>query len=236
MIKITDVKKMFNKEDGITNISIEFEQGKIYGLVAPNGSGKSTLLKSIVGLYLIDRGNIMIKGVSNQNDLHKTVSFMPDSLEYAPNLTLRNIVNFLSKVYDDLDREKCYKYIRAFEINDEKKYSKLSKGQKMVFRFICTISRDVPIYIFDEPLSGMDPVHKRIVLEEVLVELNDEDKTIIISSHDLLEIENFIDTAVVLKNGLLEGIYDVGELKQKFNQSLNDWFLDKFKFDLNMDK
>lgn len=229
MIKVTNLKKKFSKTTGIENINIHFEKGKIYGLLGPNGEGKSTLIKCLTGIYLFDSGSIDIEGVNKQSDLLSIISYMPDQLEFAPPLKLKHIIKFLSSIQNDLNIDKLMSYLKKFKLQDKLKYSTLSKGQKLAFRFALTVSRDVPVYILDEPLSGIDPVFKQLILKEIITDINEENKLIILSTHELMEIEKFIDVAVVLKDSTIEGVYSIDELRNTEKVSLHEWYCDKFK-------
>jgi len=225
MIKINNLTKKFTGVKGIFDVNLQLEKGNIYGLLGPNASGKSTLIKSIVGVYLPTKGTIEVDNESKR-DIRKTkISYMPDMLDF-PNTKLIDIVNLHNNLLEDFSKVRLDQLLAQFNIDLSLKFKTLSKGQKMAFRLSLALAREVDYYILDEPLSGIDPVIRKMIITEIITSIDTTDKVLIISSHELNEIDLLIDYAILIKNGGVEGVYDIDEIRSETN--LFDWYVDKF--------
>jgi len=226
MIKINNFTKEFSHNKGVFNVNLELQRGTIYGLLGPNASGKSTLIKSIAGALIPTKGNIEIDNESKRELRKLKVSYMPDTLEF-PNTKLIDIVKLHDSLLEDFKKSRLDELLNDFSIELELEFKTLSKGQKMAFRLSLALARDVDYYVFDEPLSGIDPVVRKKIITEILTSIDTTDKVIVISSHELNEIDSLIDTAILVKNGGIEGVYDIDEIRSDNN--LFDWYVDKFE-------
>ncbi len=228
MIEITNMSKYYRKNVGINNINLKLAKGKVYGLIGHNAVGKTTLIKTILGYLNPDSGSVKIENVSKKDDILNAISFMPDTLDFSGKLKLKDIIRFYNAITDDFDIEKMNKLLKKFKLDKHDIFPSLSRGKQMQFRLALCISRDTNIYIMDEPLGGIDIVARRNILEEILIEINTEDKCILISSHELYEIDGFLDEVIIMENGTVTGVYSVDEIKVKENKNLHQWYLDKF--------
>lgn len=227
MIKLNDVTKEFYNDKGVFDLTFHLEKGRLYGLVGPNGSGKTTIIKLLVQQIKPNKGYIEISNVHSKNDIIDVITYLPDSLDYGSK-SLNSLSKFYSDIQSNFDLNKCHKIINTFKLSLDNSYSELSKGQKMLFRVALAVARDTSIYIFDEPLSGIDAVFRKTIIDEILTELNSTDKIIIISSHELHDLNNVLDSVIIVDEGKVEGVFDIDELK--CNQSLYDWYLERFPY------
>lgn len=195
-------KKYFNKV-ALDQVSISFERGRIYGLLGPNGSGKTTLMKVIAGLHKQTSGNVLVNGIPISYKTKNDVVFMPTEDFLYPWMKIKALVKYFSDMYQDFDSEKARELIKELELNENNKVSELSTGLKGRLKVALTISRNAPIYMFDEPLNGLDPISREIILR-LISETFDENKVIIVSSHLVSELEPCLDEVIFLKNGLIE--------------------------------
>lgn len=219
ILKIDDLTKKYFNKVALNQVSISFDNGKIYGLLGPNGSGKTTFMKIIAGLHKQTSGNVLVKGKPLSYKTKRDVVFMPTEDFLYPWMKIKTLVKYFSDMYLDFDSKKANELIKELELNQDNKVSELSTGLKGRLKVALTISRDAPIYMFDEPLNGLDPISREIVMR-LISETLDEDKVIIVSSHLVSELETCLDEVVFLKNGVIELQGDAEELRLEKQKSI----------------
>lgn len=195
-------KKYFNKV-ALEGVSIQFQKGKIYGLLGPNGSGKTTLMKVAAGLHKQTSGHLLINGMPVSYKTKKDVVFTPTEDFLYPSMKVKNIIKYYEDMYSDFNVEESKLLIKKLEVDLENKVSELSTGLKGRLKVALAISRNAMVYLFDEPLNGLDPISREMVLNTITEIIND-DKVIIISSHLVSELETCLDEVIFLKNGKIE--------------------------------
>ena len=155
-LKINDLTKKYYNKIALKNVTLNFEPGKIYGLLGPNGSGKTTLMKVIAGLHKQSSGTVLI---NDENLSYKTkayVSYMPTENYMYENFKIVDILKFYKDMYEDFRYDYAINLVNDIEINLNYKISNLSSGQVGKLKTIIALSRDVDIYMLDEPLNGVD--------------------------------------------------------------------------------
>lgn len=231
MIKLENYSKTYRKNRGVKDINITFEKGNIYGLVGPNGSGKTTLLNSITG-FTKGKGLITVNGKVKRDTYLEEISYMPDG-ELLVGGTIKDISKVGNILCEDFNGELFLEYIEKFGIDKKAYFIKLSKGQKMIAKVAFTLARTVPIYIFDEPLSGIDIITRDSIVKEILKKASDE-SLIIISSHELHDLDNKVDKIVFLSDGEILEVSTLDELKDQFGKELSEIYITKFSKELNL--
>lgn len=226
MINLENYSKLFKNDKGIKNVTIEFLLGNIYGLVGPNGSGKTTLLNSITG-FSKGKGLIEVNGNTKRDLFLKDISYMPDE-EYLLSGKIKDIGIVAEILSDDFDNELFQSYITDFGIELDHSFTKLSKGQKMSVKIAYTLARNTSIYIFDEPLSGIDIVTRKAILSEIMNKAN-ENTMIIISSHELHDLDNKVDQIVFLDEGEIIEVVSLDDLKEEFEKELSEIYITRFQ-------
>ena len=202
MIKIDNVSFRYDSKNLFDNLSLEVKDGAIYGLLGRNGAGKTTLLKIITGLIFPKSGTPLVsEELSNkrQVSLLKNLYFIPESYT-LPEITTRQYEKLYSPLYPNFDKELFYKKLEEFEISPDNKLTNLSFGQKKRFLFVFGVSSNCDILIFDEPTNGLDIPSKRIIKNNLL-DLRSKGKTILISTHNVKEMEGIFDNIKILENG-----------------------------------
>jgi len=225
MINLKNYSKVYKNQKGIKDINITFEKGNVYGVVGPNGAGKTTLLNAITG-FTKGSGFINVNGHTKRDRFLEEISYQMDS-EYMVGSKIKDLAKVTHILCDDFDKDQFLTYIESFKIDKNQNYNKLSKGQKMSVKIALTLSRKTPIYVFDEPLSGIDIVLRDIIMQNILEKAN-EDTLVIISSHELHDLDNKVDQVVFLDEGHILEITTLDDLKDQFGKSLSDIYLDKF--------
>jgi ABC-2 type transport system ATP-binding protein len=228
MIELVNVTKKFGKEKGIFDIDMTFKKGTVYGLIGHNGSGKTTMIKTIMGLYIKDKGKVNIEGVNKKEEIMHTISYLPDEMSFSKFIKVSDLSEFHNAIQKDFNLTTFNELLTTFKVDPSEKFESLSKGQRMAVRLSLALARDVDVYIFDEPLAGIDLVTRQKILDEILYKIDTTDKLIIMSSHELYDIDGFLDEIVVINNGMINGVYEVDEIKEQHRISLHEWYIQEF--------
>lgn len=203
MIELINIEKQFGKYKVLNNISMNIEPGKITAIVGPNGSGKTTIIKSILGLVKPDKGEILInnKSVIKEFLYRKEIGYMPQVASFPDNLTVSEVFNMIS----DLRKQQINgsgDIIKTLNLQPElnKKIRTLSGGNKQKVSACIALMFNPDIIILDEPTAGLDPVSSSN-LKKKIIELKNEGKTILLTSHIMAEIEELSDSILFLIEG-----------------------------------
>jgi ABC-2 type transport system ATP-binding protein len=203
VLEIKNISKSFPGKEAVKNINISVKQGTILGLVGPNGAGKSTLLRAIVDIYAPDSGEVLIKGenIRDNYKLKEIIGYVADRSDYFNNSRIKNIITYYKLAYPNFDEGKFHAVNKVFEIPLKQKLSKLSKGNISRVAFMLAISLKPELLILDEPTSGLDPIVKRKFLKILLEDVCERGTTVVISSHNLSDLESICDQVVFMDKG-----------------------------------
>lgn len=228
LLQIENLSKSFDKKQILKNINLTIPKGKIIGLLGKNGTGKTTLIKLINDLLTPDEGTILINGQPIGIETKKRVSYLPERTYLDKTMKVSDAIKYFSEFYDDFDKEKATKLLNDLNVDINQKISKMSKGMQEKLQLILVISRKVELYIFDEPLGGIDPATRDYILDTILSNFN-EGASVIISTHLISDIERILDEVIFINNGeiILTGSTD--ELREKENASIDEIFRRMFK-------
>ena len=204
MIKISDLNKSFGEKKVLENLNCNIKTGSIYGLIGANGAGKSTLLRIIMGIFKKDSGTIEIDG-SALNDNNETIMqnlvFVPDDLFFFKNYSLKDMFSFYSNIYNKFDMEKAMKIAETLKLPTDKKVNNYSKGMKRQTALICALCANTNYVFLDETFDGLDPVIRNFFKKEIAEQMSSGEKTIIMTSHNLRELEDICDNIGLLYKG-----------------------------------
>ena len=203
MITIKNVVKKFDDFTVLKDINLNVEKGSIYGLVGPNGAGKTTLMKCIAGIYRLNGGEVLIddKKAYENVDIKNDLIYISDDLYFFNNFSIKQMAKLYSKVYTNWDEERFNKLKDVFKIDIKRNANKLSKGMQKQVAFWLAISARPKVLLLDEPLDGLDPVMRRMVLSIIMEDVAESNTTIMISSHNLRELEDVCDHVGIMSNG-----------------------------------
>lgn len=203
MLKIDNVSKDFGNFK-LNNISFELEKGYIMGLIGPNGSGKTTLIKTIMGLLKQDSGDIYFLGEnikSNSKNTKENIGFVYDNLYFYESLKVKDFKNIVSSFYSNFEGKVFDDYINRFEISRNTTIKNLSKGQGIKLMLANALSHKAKLLILDEPTSGLDPIFRKDLMKILQECLQDEDKSIIFSTHITQDLEQIADYITFVNKG-----------------------------------
>lgn len=206
MIQIKDVSKSFNNVKILDKLNCTITDNCIYGLVGANGSGKSTLLRLINGIYKQEEGTITMNGeeLFNNATLKQKIVFVPDDLFFYPGYTLKDMFQFYQALYPKFDEEYAVSLAKMFKLDQNRKISTFSKGMKRQCALIASLATNAEYMFFDETFDGLDPVVRNTMKKLIAKKMSEQNTTIIMTSHNLRELEDICDRLGLLyKGGIL---------------------------------
>ena len=203
MIQIENVTKRFEGHVALNCVNVSVASGSVYGLVGPNGSGKTTLIKCLCGVYRTDGGRTCIDGetVYDNPQLKGRISYIPDDLYFPPTYTPRDMATLYQSLYPSFSWERYRELSALFELNEKKRIAHFSKGMQKQVAFWVSMSCRPDVVVLDEPVDGLDPVMRKKVWSVLLQEVEQRQVTVLISSHNLRELEDVCDHVGILHRG-----------------------------------
>lgn len=229
MLSVKNVSKKFKKLEAVKEVSFEITSGEIVGILGPNGAGKSTTIKMIAGLLRTSSGSITIEGHDNRSiKAKKKFAYIPEFPELYDMLTIDEHMRFVAQAYAVDDWETLMlPYFERFDLLDkrDKLGKELSKGMKQKLSICCGLLTQADLYLFDEPMIGLDPKAIRET-KKIMKELADAGKTILVSTHLLDSIEHTCNRVLVMKLGEIIVNSSMEDLKANSGLSLEDIFLE----------
>lgn len=227
-IQLKGLSKSYGPTLAINNISIDIMKGKIVGLLGPNGCGKTTLLKLIANLLSNYTGEILINGYKPGIETKQMISYLPDRNYLTDSWTAITAVEYFSDFYLDFDKEKAIRLIEKLNIPLERKFKAMSKGTKEKLQLILVLSRNAQLYLFDEPIAGVDPAARDAIFDLILENYNRE-ATILITTHLVHDVERILDYAIFLNNGQITRFGEVKALISNTGKTLEELFKEDFR-------
>ena len=240
MIKVNNVTKTFDGFRALDGLTMTVEQGSIYGLVGPNGAGKSTILRHIMGVYRPDSGSILVDGqpVFENPAVKAKIAVIPDDLYYFPSASTRDMMRFYRGIYPKFDPERYETLRRAFpEVDEKAPIRRLSKGMQKQSAFWLALCCNPELLVLDEPVDGLDPVMRRQVWSLLMGDVAQRGTTVLVSSHNLRELEDVCDHVGILSHGkvLLErSLTDLQDNVVKLQVAFNQPELPQLPKDMNI--
>ena len=221
--------KRYGTRPALNGVHLRITKGKIIGLLGPNGSGKTTIINIINGLLTADGGTIVIDGKAPGVDTKKIVSYLPDNNYLNTYMTVREIVTYFKDFYEDFREELAYEMLSRLGIQPELKLKTLSKGNKEKVCLILTMSRNAKLYVLDEPIAGVDPAARDYVIDTIIQNQN-PDATVLISTHLISDIEQVLDEVIFLKDGVTVLHKTVDEIREENGKSIDGLFREVFRW------
>ena len=228
LLKITNVTKKYHHFKALNNVSMTLESGKIIGLLGPNGSGKTTLIKIINGLLKDYEGEVLVDGKNVGIDSRKIISYLPDENYFQDWMYIKDVLSIFSDLYEDFDKENCLTLMNRFKLDKGMKIKEMSKGMKEKFQLSLVMSRKAKLYILDEPIAGVDPASREVILD-VILNNYEEDALVLISTHLISDLETIFDDVVFLKDGEIVLHQSTEDLRLERKQSIDEAFREVFR-------
>ena len=203
MIEVRDLVKTFDGFAALRGATLTVPKGAVYGLVGPNGAGKSTLLRHITGVFRQDSGEVVVNGVPVYENRHvkENIVSIPDDWFYYNQSTIREMVALYAGLYPRFDWERFERLRELFQLPEKKTIRRMSKGMQRQAAFWITISCLPEYLVLDEPVDGLDPVMRRQVWQVLLDDVAARGTTVLLSSHNLRELEDVCDHVGIMDKG-----------------------------------
>ncbi len=205
MIQVQNITKTFGSFTALDRLSLEVPSGSVYGLVGPNGAGKSTLIRLLTGIYRPDSGAVLIDGqpVYENAALKAEIAYIPDDIFYFPSASIRDMMDYYRGLFPNFDRELYQRLLSVFSLPEKSPIRRFSKGMQKQAAFLLAICIRPKVLILDEPVDGLDPVMRRQVWSIILQDTAERGTTVLVSSHNLRELEDVCDHVGILHKGKL---------------------------------
>ena len=203
MLEMKNVTKTFAKFKALDDLSMTVPKGSVYGLVGPNGAGKSTAIRLMTGIYRPDSGSITLEGMPvYENPVNKVrMGYIPDDIFYFPSASMEEMKSFYKGIYPQFDEELYKKLFEAFQLPRKGAIRRFSKGMQKQAAFHLSLCTHPEMLILDEPVDGLDPVMRRQVWSLILSEVAANGTTVLVSSHNLRELEDICDHVGIMDHG-----------------------------------
>ena len=228
LVHVDHLTKHYRKTPALRDYSLSLDAGHIVGLMGPNGCGKTTLLKILAGVLSDYEGIVTIGGCAPGVATKEIVSYLPDADFLNADWTAEGAIRVYSMFFADFDADKAASMVDFFGLPSDRRLSEMSKGMGEKLQISLIMSRRARVFLLDEPISGVDPATRDIILEGILREFNPE-SLLIMSTHLISDIEHFVDYALFMKEGqvLLQG--DADDLRATHGDSLDAIFRKEYR-------
>lgn len=229
IIQVKDLKKYFGKLHAVDGINFNVEKGEVFGFLGPNGAGKSTTIRCMMGFNRPTSGSIKVFGydMSKDSDIAKQhIGYLPGNVKLYNKWTGWDHIRFFENVRGKSDNVNSL--IERFNFNPNAKFRHLSSGNKQKLGLILALMNEPKLLVMDEPTVGLDPL-LQYEIHKVLLEMRDRGTTILISSHNLPEVERLCNRVAIIKEGKLVAVESIKELADKKMHKIEVRFNDKFK-------
>jgi len=228
LVEIKNCIKHYGSHTALSHVSLSLDSGKIIGILGPNGSGKTTLIKILTGLLKDYLGSIKIDGHAIGSYTKSIVSYLPDDSYFSDWMKAKDALNLFSDMYADFDMTKAMTLMKRLNLSPEMKIKTMSKGMKEKFQLSLVMSRNAKLYILDEPIGGVDPAARELILDIILNNYNEE-STVLLSTHLITDIERIFDEVIFLKEGEVVLHESAETLRENTGKSIDEIFREVFK-------
>ncbi|MBE5946209.1 MAG: ABC transporter ATP-binding protein [Lachnospiraceae bacterium] len=220
MIKINNIFKSYYGKTAIEDISLVIAPGQIQGLVGDNGAGKTTLIKCVAGIYKVDSGEITCedKVIYTNPEIKEKIGYVSDNNDYIGRYTIKKMIDVFEIYFPKFSKDKFNEYNNRFKLDLDAKIDTLSKGQKMRLGLMLELAKNPEYLLLDEPTSGLDPVVKKAFMEIIIEAVEKDNVGVLISSHNLNDLEKLCDTITILEKGKVFDNSNLDELKGRLTK------------------
>ena len=229
MIELNHVVKKYGAKRALNGVTLSIPPGKVIGLVGENGSGKSTLLKVIAGLSSINTGSVTYEGAQVTRKIAKDLAYMSDTDLFYPYFTVRELMEYYDSQFADFDLSKAKELADFLKVPHDARMKSLSKGNRGRVKIAVTLAREAKIYLLDEPFSGLDPMVRDDIAKGLIRFTNPETQTVIMSTHEIREVEPLLDEIIVMRGGQIIAHEAVDEIRDLHGMDATSWMVSLFR-------
>lgn len=227
LIETQALVKRFGVKTALGGVDFSLPQGCVAGLLGPNGSGKTTLLKILSGLSRPTSGSVNILGEPISAKHKASVAFLPDNFAFPAWMRVVDAVAYFQAMYPDFDAKRCDDQLAIMQLNKNDPVAQLSKGLHERLLLALTLARNARIYLLDEPLGGIDPVGKAVIMDAIIASPREE-SSMLISTHLVKDIERIFDRAYFLRDGVIAYAGDCDDMRAETGKTVESYYLEVF--------
>ena len=228
VIEVKDITKKFGRKQVLRGVTFTAAKGEITCLIGINGVGKTTILNAIMALTPINSGQIFIDGAKINKKSYEKITFIPDAITMLPQMTIGQSMQFMQDFYESWNQERATELLGFFKLKPEEKISSLSKGNTAKVNLLLGLALDVDYLLMDEPFSGID-IFSREQIAEVFTSHLVEDRGVIITTHEINDIEHLIDQVILLDDGIVVKAFNSEEVRENEGKSVVDVMREVYK-------
>lgn len=228
VLKTNNLTKIYSSKVALDNVNIEIPEGKIVGLLGPNGSGKTTFIKIAAGILRQSSGEILIQNSKPSVYTKSIVSYLPDVNYLYKWMKIKDAFEYFKDFYMDFDEIKAKELLKFMKLDEESKVTSLSKGMMEKLLMTLVLSRKAKLYIFDEPLGGVDPVAREKILDAIIENYSDE-SSMLITTHLVNDIERIFDDVMFINEGKIVLSGNAEELRNSRGKSIDEIFREVYE-------
>lgn len=221
MIEVKNVKKKYGRKQVLKGLSFTAKKGEITCLIGINGVGKTTIMKAIMALTPINSGEILIDGERIKKESYDKITFIPDTITMVPQMKIAEAFGFMADFYKSWNPQRAEELLKFFKLDPTERIANLSKGNTAKVNMILGLALDVDYLLMDEPFSGID-IFSREQIAEVFTSHLIEDRGVILTTHEINDIEHLIDRAVLIEEGEVLKDFSVEEVRENEGKSVID--------------
>jgi ABC-2 type transport system ATP-binding protein len=230
LVRFENITKIYNnKVVALSDVNLSLEPGRIVGLLGPNGSGKTTLIKILTGMIRDHGGTVYVDGKRFSSESKALISYLPDQLYFDQWMRVKDLENYFADMFADFSRDTFRSLLSKFKIPDREQAKKLSKGNQEKLQLALILSRKARLYVLDEPIGGVDPALRQIIIDTIINE-HRPDSTILLSTHQIYDVEALFDDVIFLKEGRVHLQMPTKQLITESGKSLLETFKEVFKY------
>lgn len=229
MIELKHIVKKYGGKRALQDVTVSIPRGKVIGLVGENGSGKSTLLKLMAGILTPNSGTATFDGKPITRRIASHIAYMSDTDSFYLYFTVRQLIDFYESQFEDFDVLKAKEIAQFLNVSLDSKIKSLSKGNRGRVKIAMTLAREAEVYLLDEPFSGLDPMVRDDIAKGLIRFTDTERQTIIMSTHEIREVEPLLDEILVMRGGRLIAHEAVDEIRDFYGIDATSWMVSLFK-------
>ena len=220
MINVRNLHKRFDGTDALDGIDLTINKASIYGLVGTNGAGKTTLIRNMAGILKPDEGEILFDGepVLENTALKQKIGLVPDELYFPKGYAIKDMVKIYSGTYDNFDEERLHELTKLFRLDETAPLKSFSKGMKKQAVIALAMASRPDYLLLDEPIDGLDPIIRKLVWKQIVDDVAEREMTVLVSSHNLRDLESICDYVGIIDNGKTVIERDLDSIREGINK------------------